>query len=252
MKMKNLYKISIICLSFVLFSCSTEDPISSKVTVYPIINVNSPQQTTLFVEQGETFTDPGAVATIDGVEVPLTTKYVGRYRGNEFEGTLDTNVSDVYTIEYSAENEDGFAGTVTRQVIVAKTGDLTTSIEGLYTSTVLRNGAGGDAYTDMEYILIWKNANGSYQISDALGGWYLLGRAIADSESPGGIIVANNIATNDFSFPGTQTNLYFGGPSTLLSAVVDAPAKTIDIKTRWVAPPSTTYNFDIHLEQVQF
>jgi len=257
MKMKNLLKlnrIGILGISLVLFSC-TEDPISSTITNYPVLELNASGESTIFVEQGESFTDPGAIATIDGVEVPVTTTYTGRYRGNVFTGSLDTNVADVYTVSYSALNSDGFAGTATREVIVAKTGDLTTSIEGLYRSTVFRNGVQGSpasAYTDMEYILIWKNADGRYEISDALGGWYLLGRAIADSESPGGLIVANNIAANDFSFPGTQTNLYFGGPSTIRSAVVDAAAKTIDLKTVWVAPPATTYNFDIHLEQVQF
>jgi len=253
--MKNLSKIKkfgILSLSLVLFSC-TEDPISSTVTNYPVLEINSPDESTIFVELGESFTDPGAIATIDGVEVPVTTTYTGRYRGNVFTGNLDTNVADIYTITYSALNEDGFAGTATREVIVAKTGDLVTSIEGLYRSTVFRNGVQGapaSNYTDIEYLLIWKNANGSYQISDALGGWYLFGRAIADSESPGGLFVANNIPANDFSFPGTQVNRYFGGSSTITSAIVDPVAKTIDFTTVWEAPP--TYNFATHLEQVQF
>lgn len=235
-----------------LISC-TEDPISSKVTFFPIITQNSPDETTIFVEQGSAFTDPGAVATENGEEIDMTTTYVGRYRNNTFNETLDTNVSDIYTTQYSAVNMDGFTGTSTRQVIVAKTGDLVNSIAGLYTSTVFRNGTQGNPasnYTDIEYILIWENADGSYGISDTFGGWYEFGRAIALSETPGGIIVANDIATNDFSFPGTQTNRYFGGNAEIIGLTVDSATKTLVLTTTWDAAPG--YTFVSTLTQVQF
>lgn len=255
--MKNLYKlgkIGAIAILFAITSCSTEDEISSKVTVYPIITVNG--DSTIFLNEGEAFTDPGAVAMIGETEVPVDVKYVGRYRGNVFTGTLDTSVADIYTAEYSALNEEGFAGTATRQIIVANTGDLVNSIEGLYTSTVFRNGTQGTPasnYTDIEYMLIWKNDDGSYEISDAFGGWYLFGRAIPDSETPGGIIVANDIPSNDFSFPGTQTNLYFGGDSEITGLTVNPDTKTIEITTVWETPPPVTvYTFVSTLTQVQF
>lgn len=256
--MKNIFKISlgIGVMLFALVSC-TEDPISSKVTYFPIITQNSPELNPIFVEQGDAFTDPGAVATENGEIIDLTTTYVGRYRENVFNETLDTNVSDIYTTEYSAVNVDGFSGVSTRQVIVAETGDLVNSIAGLYTSTVFRNGSQGNPasnYTDIEYILIWENADGSYGISDTFGGWYEFGRAIPLSETPGGIIVANDIATNDFSFPGTQSNTYFGGTSEIESLTVDAATKTLVLTTSWVAPgnPPTNYTFVSTLKQVQF
>lgn len=235
-----------------LFSCSTEEEISSSVTVYPVITVAGEES--LLVEKGETFTDLGATATIGENDVPVDVRYVGQYRGNIFNGTLDTNVSDVYTAEYTATNEEGFSRTLTREVIVAETGDLVNNIAGLYTSTVFRNGAQGtpaSAYTDIEYILIWQNDDGTYGISDAFGGWYLFGRALAESETPGTVIVANNIAANDFSFPGTQTNSYFGGSSEMTEMIVDPVARTIDFTTVWEADPETTYEFEVHLEQVQ-
>jgi hypothetical protein len=101
-------------------------------------------------------------------------------------------------------------------------------------------------------MLIWQNADGSYQISDAFGGWYLFGRAIPDSETPGGKIIVNDIATNDFSFPGTQSNKYFGGSSEITSLTVDAATKTLVLTTVWQADPSTTYTFVSTLKQVQF
>ncbi len=257
--MKNIYKtirLGTLAILFALASCGPEDEISSTVTNYPVITLNSPEMDVIFVEQGEEFTDPGAVATVDGEEVPLETTYIGRYRGNTFTGTLNTDIADIYTVEYSAVNEDGFAGSVTRQIIVANTGDLVNSIEGLYTSTVFRNGTQGTPasnYTDIEYMLIWKNDDGSYEISDAFGGWYLFGRAIPDSETPGGIIVANDIPSNDFSFPGTQTNLYFGGDSEITGLTVNPDTKTIEITTVWETPPPVTvYTFVSTLTQVQF
>jgi hypothetical protein len=241
---------------FTLISC-TEDPIDSKVTYFPIITQNSPETTTFFVEQGEEFNDPGAVATENDEVIDVSTTYIGHYRKNTFEGTLDTNVADIYNIEYSAVNVDGFPGVSSRTVIVAETGNLVDNIAGLYTSTVFRNGAQGNPasnYTDIEYILIWKNSDGTYGISDTFGGWYEYGRAIADSETPGGIIVANDIATNDFSFPGTQSNTYFGGTSEIESLTVDAATKTLVLTTSWVAPgnPPTNYTFVSTLTQVQF
>jgi len=252
--MKNIkLLVTMLAMTFVFASCNTEDEISSSVTVYPVITLAG--ENPYFLNAGDTYEEPGAVATIGDEEVPLSTKFVGRYRNNTFT-TLDTNVADIYNAEYTATNADGFSATATRQVIVAETGDLVNSIEGLYTSTVFRNGTQGapaSAYTDIEYILIWKNADGSYGISDAFGGWYLFARAIADSETPGGKIIANNIAANDFSFPGTLTNKYFGGTAKITGLVVNPADKSIDVTTTWAtAPPVTNYTFTFHLKQVQF
>ena len=218
-----------------------------------MITQNSPELNPIFVELGTSFTEPGAVATANGEPIDMTTTYVGRYRDNVFEETLDANVSDIYNTEYTAINEDGFPAVSSRKVIVAETGDLVNSIAGLYTSTVFRNGTQGNPasnYTDIEYILIWENADGSYGISDTFGGWYEFGRAIALSETPGGIIVANDIATNDFSFPGTQTNRYFGGAAEITGLTVNPVTKTLVLTTTWDAAPG--YTFVSTLTQVQF
>lgn len=258
--MKNIYKLSKIGLGVMLLaltSCGYEDPISSTVTNYAVFTVNEPENDPIIIEQGETYNDPGATATEGDVQIDVTTDYLGKYRHNNFSETLDTNVSDVYTTEYSAVNKDGFSASATRQVIVAKTGDLVNSIAGLYTSTVFRNGVQGNPasnYTNIKYVLIWENADGTYGISDTFGGWYEFGRAIAGSETPGGVIVANDIATNDFSFPGTQSNTYFGGSSEITGLTVDAATKTLVLTTTWVAPgnPPTNYTFVSTLTQVQF
>jgi len=248
--MKNILKLSILGVGAALsmLSCSPEEPIHSKVTNYPLITVNGDSFTSVTV--GGTFNDPGAVATIDGEEVPVTTSYKGRFRGETYNGTLGTNVPDLYTASYSATNQDGFDGVANRTIYVGNTGDLVNSIEGLYTSTVKRNGAVSAQYTDLKYVLIWKNSDGNYQISDAIGGYYDYGRNYGVGYiTPNGIITANDIATNDFSFPGTQYNATFGDPTEIMSMTVNPTAKTIDLVTVWST--STTYTFEIHLKQVQ-
>jgi hypothetical protein len=256
-KLKTMKKIfiSLLLVTGGLFvSCDKDDSEGiSKTTVFPIITLAGDDPA--FVPVGTPYTDPGAVATVGGAEIPLETRFVGKYRGS-ISTELDTNISDIYNLEYTAENADGFTATATRQVIVAKTGDLANSIEGLYIATTRRNGsllpASQGSSVDMEYILIWKNDDGTYGISDAFGGWYALGRNIPNSETPDGTIVANNIAANDFSFPGTLTNTYFFGTANITSLTVDPVTKTLVLKTSWTTvPPVTVYEFVVTLTQVQ-
>lgn len=248
--MKNIFKLSIlgVGLALSLASCSPEDPIGSKVTNYPLIEVNGDEM--MYVSLGDTYTDPGAIATIGDEEVPVNTTYRGRFRGQSYSGTLQTTVADLYIASYAATNEDGFDGVANRTIYVGNTGDLVTSLEGLYRATVTRNGTLTAQYTDMEYVLIWKNSDGTYELSDAFGGYYDFGRAYGVGYvTPGGIIQATDIPTNTFSFPGTQYNASFGDPSEITSMTVNASAKTIDFTTVWTT--SATYTFQVHLEQVQ-
>lgn len=241
--------ISIIVVTFLLVSCSPEDTGNvSKITNYPEFTLLG--DSVIFLNKGEEFVDPGVIATEGDNEIPYETTVTGTYRGGT---TLDTNVVDIYQIVYTAVNQDGFSGTASRTVYVIETGDLTTNIAGLYTSTVFRNGTSSAQYTNMKYVIIWKKADGTYQISDAFAGWYSIGRAIANSNTSGGIIVANDIAANDFSFPVTLTNDYFGGVSNITGLTVDPATKKLVLTTSWAAPgnPPTNYQFVGTLTQVQ-
>ncbi|AWG21370.1 hypothetical protein FFWV33_07440 [Flavobacterium faecale] len=218
----------------------------SAITYFPVFTISGANP--YFVEQGTTYVEPGAVAKAGATIVPTITTAVGKYRGTT---TLDTSKIDEYEVTYSATNVDGFVGKGSRKVIIYKTGNLVNSIEGVYTSTILRNGVnGGDSYIDIKYIYIWKKADGTYQISDSFGGWYEFGRAIAHSESPGGIINAVDIPTNNFTFPGTHSNAYFGGTVKITGLTVNPTTKQLVMTTTWVTG-DTTYNFLATLTQVQ-
>lgn len=251
-KLKNMKKIiiaSLILTGALLTSCEENDTANvSKITNYPIITVSGDDP--YFVPQGATYVDPGAVAMEGSNEIDVVTTAAGKYRGGT---TLDTNVTDEYLVTYTATNADGFDGTASRKVIVYKTGDLVTSIEGVYTCTISRNGVTPSAaYQNIKYIYIWKNADGTYQISDAFGGWYEYGRALGIGYiTPGGKI-AGDIPTNTFTYPGGPlTNVGFGGTANITDVQVDPINKKIVLTCAWLAPPATSYTFVATLTQVQ-
>lgn len=248
--MKKIF-ISLFFISgLLLVSCENEDTANvSKVTNYPLVSLLGSDP--ILVKKGTPFIDPGAKATEGANTIPFTVSALGKYKGGT---SVDTNVIDGYNLSYTAVNVDGFTASATRGVWVYNNGDLVNSIEGLYTCTISRNGVTPSAsYINIKYILIWKNANGSYEISDAFGGWYEYGRAIGvTSITPGGIINAVNIPTNTFTFPATLTNSYFGGTAKITDLKVNPATKKLVLTCVWdTAAPVTTYVFVATLTQVQ-
>lgn len=104
--MKLYKKISFLALAIVtLVSCEVADPIESDITYYPEVELLGDEL--MLIEEGSTFEDPGISATIQGEEVPFETV-----------GNVDTSTPGMYTVTYKAANEDGFAATVDRTVVV--------------------------------------------------------------------------------------------------------------------------------------
>jgi hypothetical protein len=247
--MKKIIITLLIASTFIACDDSPTTGNVSKVTNYPIITVTGDNP--YFVHQGATYVDPGAVAMAGSTEVPVTTTATGKYRHAT---TLDTNIPDEYAVTYSAVNSDGFAGTASRKVIVYKTGDLITSLEGVYTCTISRNGVTPSAaYQNIKYIYIWKNADGTFEISDAFGGWYEFGRGLGvNYATPGGKINAISIPTNTFTYPGNpMSNPGFGGVANITDVQVNPVTKKIVLTCGWIAPPATSYTFVATLTQVQ-
>lgn len=235
--------LSLMLICTVLISCESDTTSGvSRVTNYPQFTLLGDD--VIYIQKGQPFTDPGVTVTEEGVEIPYTISISGSYRGGT---TLDTNVVDIYNVVYSAVNQDGFSGSIARTVIVYEDSDLTTSITGLYKSTVVRNGVSGAQYTNMEYVLVWKNADGTYEMSDGIGGYYNLGRGygVAYAARPV-IITANNIATNSYapipSFPVGA----FGGTATMSALTANPGAGTLSFSTVW----SSGYTFAVTMHKV--
>jgi hypothetical protein len=242
-----IFSVLLVLSLFVFTACEKQYETSdlSTVTNYPVFQMTGASVIT--IPQGTAYTEPGIKATAGTEEVAVTVSVVGIFSG--YKGTdVNTNVPDRYTITYSASNSDGFVNTVTRTVWVAITGDLVNSIEGLYTATIVRNGVSSPQYTDLEYVLIWKKSGNTYSISDAIGGYYALGRAYGDNYMALGMTVtANDIPSNDFTYGGTIGVGAFGGALDMTAFSVNSGAKTIDFTTDWDAG----YTFVVTLTQVQ-
>ena len=248
-KLKIMKKIVITLFLFcgiLLVSCENDSTANvSRVTYYPLISVVGDDP--IFIQKGGTFTDPGAIATEGDNEIPFTTSVIGNYR----EGiSIDTNIIDEYSVNYTATNVDGFKASGTRKVYVYNNGDLVNSLEGIYTSTVIRGSASPSAqYSNMEYVLIWKKSDGTYEMSDGFGGYYNIGRGYGTAYAGRPVIItANNITTNDFSIP-DFSNDGFGGNIVMSEFTVNAESKTITFTSTWDGSSNGT--FKVTLTQVQ-
>jgi len=214
----------------------------SRITNYPQFTLLGDE--VIYLQKGDEFIDPGVIVTEGGVEIPYTTSITGSYRGGT---TLNTNVVDVYSIIYSAVNQDGFSGSISRTVIVYENSDLITSIAGLYKSTVVRNGASSAQYTNMEYVLVWKNDDGTYGMSDGIGGYYDLGRAYGPGYAAGPVtITAIDIPTNSFApIPSFGVGA-FGGVAVMSGLTANPSTNKLSFSTTW----DSGYTFVVTMTKV--
>ena len=245
--MKYLY-ILLFVITGTLVSCVEDDTDGvSKITNYPIITMNGDSE--LFLTQGSTYTDAGAVSTEGGVEIETITSIS---KGESFGLAFSTDAPDKYVVTYSAINVDGFAGNALKTLWVKPTtGDLVTDLSGLYISSVQRGGAFDvlAQYTDMKYIFIKKTGTNTYAISDATGGYYSIGRAYGPNyNTAGATITVTDMATNSFTFtPGPIAA--FGITLNMSNMIVDAATKSITYTSTYGTAASGV--FKVQLKQVQ-
>ena len=248
--MKNINILFTIILAASIFvSCEKEyeDPV--RITYFPDFVVEGPS--IIFNELGATYVDSSVTATEDGENLEVTLSVRGKMTG--YSGTeVDHTTADIYSLTYSATNSDGYNGTASRTVLVnALNSDLVSGIEGIYKSSVQRGPSftASAQYTDMVYILITKTGSNTYAISDALAGYYDIGRNYGyDYAAQGAVITANDIASNDFS---------------ISQAVFPIWGNTVDITEFKVSPANKSITFTgtgnfgngtfhIQLTQVEF
>jgi hypothetical protein len=235
----------ILLLLFFATSCQKTDTENlSKITYYPVIKMAG--QPLIFIAQGAAYTDSGAIATENGNPLKVDINVIGdyfTYSGSQ----IDPTAANKYDITYSAKNKDGFAGTISREVYVVGTGDFVTGIDGLYISTVVRNGVYSPQYTGLQYIMVRKSGADTYEFSDAIGAYYDLGRGYgAGYRATGVTATAINIPGSSFTFsPAVPVGL-FGGNVSMVSITVLPAIKTIVTKTIWDAG----YTFIDSLKQV--
>jgi len=229
--MKKIIVILLMASGLIFTACDNapETANVSRVTNYPNFTVHGDE--VIYVLKGQTYVDPGVTVTENGIEIPYEVSISGDYRGGD---SIDTNIVDVYHVSYSAVNQDGFSGSASRTVIVYENSDLTTSIAGLYKSTVVRNGASLAQYQNMEYILVWSNTDGTYSMSDGIGGYYAIGRGYGVGYAAGPVtITANDIATNNYAPIPSFGVGDFGGNAVMDGLTADPGANTLSFTTVW-------------------
>lgn len=95
----------------------------SKVTFFVDLALNG--EVYMGVVKGQAFTDPGATATENGQPVDVTVT-----------GTVNTNVSAIYKLTYTATNKDGFAKSTNRYVaVLPEAPDPSVDLSGTYVSS---------------------------------------------------------------------------------------------------------------------
>ena len=151
---------------FSLTSCndSKDELTDSRLTYY----VKLDMQGDAFVQVpiGGSYTDAGCTATMNGEDATSRIVTTGL-------DAIDTNTAGLYTITYSAVNNDGFPASVSRTVAVCDP-TITTDISGTWTvqsgSYRLYNG-NKTPYAGYS-VKVRKDAPGIFYISDFLAGWY--------------------------------------------------------------------------------
>ena len=142
-------------------SCTKESEGLTRITYYPVLELEG--ETTMLVDKGSSFNEPGYTATLNGEDVSADVKV---------ESNVNTSKSGIYSVVYSIVNSDGFSSVAKRTVIVF---DFEDPVEGIYTvdpsSYRLYNGA-QLAFGRAFQIYVLANGDGTYLVDDILGGWY--------------------------------------------------------------------------------
>jgi len=196
--MKYISSIASICLLFLSISCNKETIVDtptqvgiSKVAYYPSIAINGPKF--IAVTEGDGYTDPGAVAMLNGDTTTYTTSM-----------TIDASTtSGVYTINYTATSPDG-SNSDQRIVVVVP------------------------ASVVADPVIIANDYSGVYlrAATGVTSTWTKLSTGVYTVENPGGssgvglLVVATNYSANNIQIP-TQNSPYFGG-------IVSSSATTYD------------------------
>jgi uncharacterized repeat protein (TIGR02543 family) len=144
-------------------------------TSYPPV-ISLVGSSTIYLEVGETFTDPGATAS-DNVDGDLTSSITSS-------GTVNTATEGTYTVVYSVSDTDGNIASVSRTVIVSLDLPPTITLTGSSTITLLV----GDTYiedgcvaTDNEDGDITSSITTSGTVDTSIAGTYTVVYSVTDS-----------------------------------------------------------------------
>ena len=144
-----------------LGSCSKDTEGLTGIPYYPVIELDGPVYDTAVA--GTPFSDPGFSALLNGEDYTDHVEIITKM-------DLSNPKPGYYTITYSATNTDGFSASATRYVLVSENSD---PVSGYYTvNTESFRDFNGIVFYGGYPEVIYANADGTYHVSDLMGGWY--------------------------------------------------------------------------------
>ncbi|AOW08210.1 DUF5011 domain-containing protein [Flavobacterium gilvum] len=263
--MKKFITLLLIAASLFVSCDNTDTDNVSSLLEKPTVALNGPSS--VFVPLNGTYNELGMTSTDKtGKSLEVLPYYSGKYRVAQ---SINTALAGEYLVTYWTQKQPS----LTRKVFVYKNGDLTTSIEGIYIAAVTRTaiattppfapipGLTPKPYTNLKYVHVWKNANGTYQISDAYGGFFEIGgsKGVAQSLVNGQFTGAAGVFTPAKTKLSNSTlggSAYINNDPDLLTTTsapltIDAVNKTIKFTTTWKENAATKWKFDVTLTQYQ-
>lgn len=183
-----------------LSSCDKESEGLTRITYFPIITLEG--ESYMIVDKGSQFVDPGYKAELNGEDVTSQVTVTSN---------VDTSKSGIYSISYSAKNEDGFEAKASRTVVVLNPAD---AVEGFYytdpESYRINSSGAKTVYGSSFEILIIGNGDGTYSVDDLLGGYYCQRAGYGANYALGGTIAIDadgNVTALDSFLPGWADSL---------------------------------------------
>ena len=221
--------------SLLLFnSCEKKSEGLTRITYYAAIELEG--ESTMVVDKGSVFVDPGFTATMNGEDV--TDDVV-------VSGDVDTSTSGVYTITYSAVNADGFSSSVSRTVVVL---NLSDPIEGFWStdpaSFRIYDGGAPVAFGKAFEILIIGNGDGTYNVDDLMAGWYCQRAGYGTNYAMQGVIAVAEDGT--ITLKGSLVPGWGDAADDLTDGMFDAVNNTISYKLFYAG----VIEFDVTLNKI--
>ena len=182
--MRNLRILFITLLALTFFS-SCEKKITShdnsSITYY--VNLELVGDNVVVVALGNSYTEPGVLATENGVDVSSDLV---------ISSDVDESALGVYDIIYTATNADGFSSSISRKVVIYDPAAPETDISGAYSTSIVRTESDGSNPRPYSGAMnITKVAKGIFYVDCLLGGTYSVGYGYGASYAMTGYIALN-------------------------------------------------------------
>lgn len=217
---------SLFVLSILFFGCEKDITTEDISTITNFVTFELEGESQMTVAKGDTYEEPGYTA-FEGEE-DVTAQV-------QIDGSVDTDTPGVYTLTYSAENQDGFSAGTSRTVVVYDPAAPAIDLSGTYAGQ--REGSSGGPVT------ITTVAPGIFFVSDMFGGYYDVVAGYGSAYRLRSYIMINA----DNTIVGLKTDSPWG-PWDIRNGVYNPTSETISHRV-FLVPSNFGYNVTLTKQQ---